>query len=266
MKIKQLIKRLFGTKVYAKINYVDINKTLAGRTILITGGGTGIGKAIALSCIKSGAEVIVVGRREEVLKKVCEEFGDKCKYIVFDVQSFSRHNLFDCCSTIVNKPIDGFVNNAGIYKDKKPLDWSVDDFDDVINVNLKAPVFLTIQYLNYCKNNGIVGNVVITSSNRALFGDCGPYGISKTGLNCYLEGIARENILTGIRINAVCPGMTASDINKIKEDSDLFTSSSKNKRVILPGEIAQVVRFLLSNESACITGAVIPCDFGDRLR
>ncbi len=97
-------------------------------------------------------------------------------------------------------------------------------------------------------------------------GDDGPYGMAKAAINNFIEGLARENVKYGIRVNGVAPGMTASKINHIDLEGNLYNDSVRGKRVILPNEIAEVVCFLLSDLSKCVTGTVIPCDEGDRLR
>lgn len=254
--------------IYCTIQKSVSNKSMQGKTIVITGGGTGIGKSIAQKMIETGAEVIIVGRREERLKKTANELGEKkCKYYVYDVvQADGSPRIFEEMETLVPGKITGLVNNAGIYIDKGATGFSVNDFDAVINTNLRAPMFLTMGFLKYCEMKQVCGNIIMTASNRGLFGDYGPYGVSKKGLIHYTQGLAREYIGTGIRINAVAPGMTASEINGIDISGDLYTSSAKGNRVLLPEEIAEVVWFLLSDYSKCIHGAVIPCDEGDYLR
>ena len=100
----------------------------------------------------------------------------------------------------------------------------------------------------------------------SLMGDDGPYGMSKAAIDNFIEGIARESIKYGIRVNGVAPGMTASNINHIDLKGNLYNANVLGKRVIHPDEIAEVVCFLLSDLSKCVTGAIIPCDDGDRLR
>ncbi len=254
--------------IYCTIEKSVPNKSMRGKTVVITGGGTGIGKAVAQKMIETGATVIIVGRREERLKETAIELGGKkCRYFVYDVtRADGSPRIFEEMEALVSRKITGLVNNAGIYIDKGTAGFSVDDFDAVISTNLRAPIFLTVGFLQYCKANDINGNIIMTASNRGLFGDYGPYGISKKGLIHYTQGLAREYIGTGIRINAVAPGMTASEINGIDVSGDMYTASAKGKRVLLPEEIAEVVWFLLSDYSKCIHGAVIPCDEGDYLR
>ena len=97
-------------------------------------------------------------------------------------------------------------------------------------------------------------------------GDGGPYGMSKAAINIFIEGLAREYVKFGIRINGIAPVMTVSNINFIDINGDLFANGCRGERVLLPDEIAQVSCFLMSDISKCVTGAIIPCDEGDRLR
>ena len=182
------------------------------------------------------------------------------------VQAEGSGQIYEELEELSGHPITALVNNAGIYIHKNPLDFTLEDFDSVINTNLRGPMFLTMGFLKYCRKKEIKGNVVMIASNRGLFGDYGPYGVSKRGLIHYTQGIAREMIGSGIRINAVAPGMTASEINGVDTAGNLYVSSARGERVLLPEEIAETVWFLLSNYSKCIHGAVIPCDEGDYLR
>lgn len=254
--------------VYCKIEVSASNVSLAGKTVMITGGGSGIGKAIAKRVIEAGALAVIVGRREEKLKTVADELGSKnCIYYPYDVtRADGSSKLYNQLEALTKHKITGLVNNAGIYIHKSSMDFSIEDFDSIINTNLRAPMFLTIGFLKYCEENQIRGNIVMMASNRGLFGDYGPYGVSKKGLIHYTQGIAREMIGTGIRVNAIAPGMTASEINGIDVSGNLYVSSAKGKRVLLPEEIAETAWFLLSDYSKCINGAVIPCDEGDFLR
>lgn len=241
---------------------------LKDEIILVTGGATGIGKATAQAAIAQGAKVIIMGRREELLQDTCRELGnDYCKYLVCDVKCIADYTLlWKNLEAIYNKCVTAIVCNAGVYVHKAPFDFSEDDFEQCVSTNLKAPFFMIQQFVKYCVSSGIHGNIVVTASNRGLMGDFGPYGVSKAGIINYVEGMAREYVLKGIRVNAVAPGMTASEINHVDIKGDMYSSSARGKRVLAPQEIAEVICFLLSKNSKCITGAVIPCDEGDSLR
>lgn len=265
MRIKQKIKNLIKPKtvVYSPITTIKESEVLKGRHILITGGNSGIGKAIAIACVKRGAQVTIVGRNKEKLTKVSEEIGALCNYAVLDLSKDISEDFFN---SISNMPITDLVNNAGIYVDYKSLNYSYKDFDDIFYTNSRSPFMLSQYFIKYLKTNDIRGSIIFTTSNRSLMGDDGPYGMSKAAINNLIEGLAREYVKDGIRVNGVAPGMTASNINGIDTKGDLSNSWVKGGRTILPEEIAEVVSFLLSPNSKCVTGAIIPCDDGDRLR
>lgn len=265
MRFKQIIKRLLKPSVitYSPVNILTESKSLEGKNIVITGGSSGIGKSIAIACAARGADVIIIGRNEISLKEVKRIIGDKCRYKVVDLRSQLSENFFEELS---EKPVTDLVNNAGVYVDYKSLNYSYDDFDRIFDTNCRSPFMLSQYFIKYLLNNHKRGSIVFTSSNRSLMGDDGPYGMSKAAINNFIEGLARENIKYGIRVNGVAPGMTASNINHISTTGNLYNEGVRGKRTILPEEIAEVVCFLISDLSKCITGSIIPCDDGDRLR
>lgn len=255
------------SQIFCTCTTSESSNKLAGKVVVVTGASSGIGKSIAEKIVAEGGKVIAIARRKDKLEELSVALGDNCKSFVFDVTRYKgEEKLFDDMERIFDMPISALVNNAGVYVDRKLGEYTLEDFERIINTNLKAPFFLTQAFIVYCRKKSLAGNVVMTASNRALFGDVGPYGISKAGLLNAVCGFARETVLDGIRINAVAPGMTASEINHININGNLYTDSARGKRVLLPSEIAEIVCFLLSDLSKCITGAVIPCDEGDYLR
>lgn len=263
-KLKRILKP--APIIYSPVYTVSESKSLEGKNIVITGGSSGIGKAIAVTAARRGANVLIIGRRENELRKVAEQIGEKGRYLLFDLNYPIGNDFFDRTEKILGGRLTSLVNNAGIYLDNNYLNYKEKDFDRIFSINVKAPFFITQSFIKYCTKNGIEGNIVFITSNRALMGDFGPYGMSKSAINNLIEGMARENILGHIRMNGVAPGMTASNINGINPEGNLYTEGSKGRRVLLTDEIAEVVCFLLSDISKCVTGAIIPCDEGDRLR
>lgn len=265
--IGTMIRKIIGHTVYAPLTLTDEFGDLKGKAIVVTGGGSGIGKEIAKTIARSGGRPIIVGRNKTKLESAAQDIGGDCFCYQYDMEQTDENtSFFEDVESQIAHSIDGLVNNAGIYIQKDVTLYTVEDFDKTININLRAPMFMSIAYIKYCRKKGYQGNIVMTSSNRSLFGDYGPYGISKRGLNHFVKGLAREMIGSGIRVNAVAPGMTASDINGIDAEGDLYTRSAKGERVIRPEEIAEIVCFLLSERSRCINGVIIPCDEGDSLR
>ena len=269
MGIKSKIKRLLGRQnvIYCTVTTSAPHRQLEGENVVVTGGASGIGRAVAARAVAEGAKVMILGRREDRLKQVSEELGEGCRYLVCDVTNLrDAEGLYEEIAKHLGGAVSVLVNNAGVYVERPEGEYTVEDYDRMMDTNLKAPFFLTQSYIRYCRQKGIQGNVVMVASNRGLFGDCGPYGMSKAGLINAVQGFARQSIQEHIRVNAVAPGMTASEINHKDVNGDLYTSSAKGGRVLLPEEIAEVVVFLASDRSGCITGAVIPCDEGDSLR
>lgn len=265
---KKIMFKVFPKKnIRAMISISAPNNELKDEVILVTGGGSGIGKAIAKYIIGQGGYAIIVGRREKNLKETCEELGSKCNYFVTDLTKIENYEMFwKDIEGKFNKKITSIVCNAGIYIDMLPLDFETYDFEKCYMINTIAPAKMIQTYINYSINNKIESRIVVTASNRALFGDYGPYGMSKSAIINYVQGMAKKFCMSGIRINAVAPGMTASEINNLSRDSNLYTKSAIGERVLIPEEIAEVVGFLLNPKSRCINGVVIPCDEGDFLR
>lgn len=122
------IKRIFNrrNRIYVKISTVEKSDDLAEKTIVVTGGGSGIGRAVAESVVRAGGKVILVGRTEQKLQAVCESTGNcNIKYIIQDVNEIGDyHTFFHRCEDCFNTQVTSVVNNAGIYIDKSPLEFT----------------------------------------------------------------------------------------------------------------------------------------------
>jgi NAD(P)-dependent dehydrogenase (short-subunit alcohol dehydrogenase family) len=106
------------------------------------------------------------------------------------------------------------------------------------------------------------GNIVVITSERSKRSDDIPYGLTKTASNSFIEGFASKVIGEGIRINGVAPGVTASDMTGVSRDGNMYSEWQPANRFFLPEEVAEVVNFLLSDVSNCISGEIIACDQG----
>lgn len=265
--IKKVL-RLFirPIEIYSPVYTLGESDLLKNKNVVITGGGSGIGRATAILASKKGANVVIIGRTEQSLKETISQCSGKCKYYVCDLTTEDYSQMFSKLENILGSPINVLVNNAGIYVNKDMLSYTKEDFEITFSLNTSTVLFLTKAFIQYCKQNNNKGNIVVTSSNRSLMGDVGPYGMSKSAVNNFIQGYARELVPFGIRCNGVAPGMTASNINQISVSGNLYNGGSRGKRVLLPDEIAEVICFLASDISKCITGAIIPCDEGDFLR
>lgn len=251
-------------QVKVEVSQIVGGKTLNNKRVAITGGGRGIGYSIAENCIAEGAKVCIIGRNEEVLAKSAGEL--KCDYFVYDISN--AVNVDNLIKNICEKigGIDCLVSNAGIsLHEGVMLNVRIEDFDQQIDTNLRGAYFLAQAFVRYCIINEQQGNIVFISSERGHQCDDIPYGLTKAALNSLTRGISRRYYRNGIRVNAVAPGITVSDMTNLKHDDNLYSNSQVAERFFLPEEVATVVGFLLSDASKCISGEVIACDAGQYL-
>ena len=271
-KIKRVIKYiLYGipTEHILKCNVVvsQSTKKLLGKNILITGGGRGLGFYIAQKCILEGANVVIVGRNEDVLKTASKEL--KCRYIAFDLSNISNiSKMLNEAINMLDGRIDCLVNNAGIsLHEKSMMEVTLETFDKQLDINLKAPYFLTQNFIKHCIDvHNKKASVVFVSSERGLYCDEIPYGLIKAAINSLTRGIARRLVRNGIRVNAIAPGITESDMTIADRTKNMACEYNCGGRFFLPEEVAETAAFILSDEANCINGEIIACDQGNYLR
>lgn len=265
--LKWLLYGVPNNNVKAVITVSQPSSRLVGKKILITGGGRGLGFSIAEKCVNEGAEVLIIGRNEETLKKASLKLNN-CKYLAYDMTCTSGFK------DLINKAVsmlgglNCLVNNAGISLHEPTYrDVTEEGFDAQFNTNLKGPYFLTQAFFNYLEENKMdKANVLFITSERGLYCDMIPYGLTKVAINSLTQGLGRRYASTGIRVNAIAPGVTASDMVKVDKDGNLYRGVCASKRVFIPEEVAEVAAFLLSDNSGCISGEIVPCNKGNHLR
>jgi NAD(P)-dependent dehydrogenase (short-subunit alcohol dehydrogenase family) len=265
--IRYIFKGVPVNNITASVYTLTPDNRLKGRRIIITGGGRGLGFYIAKKCQEEGASILIVGRNEETLKQASHELG-QCPYIAADLQDVKRIKGIILEASEKLNGVDSLVNNAGIsLHEKSFFDVTEDTFDKQFNTNIKAPYFLSQEFIKYAKNNGQNSlNILFITSERGLYGDVIPYGLTKAAINSLTHGLARAFVTKGVRVNAIAPGVTASDMTGFNKDGNLYRPQSCGKRVLLPEEIAETAVFLLSQNSGCISGEIIPCNEGNHLR
>lgn len=267
--IKFVIKGQPKKEINVTVGKIENGKRLENKKIFITGGTKGIGYAIAKKCIDEGATVTITGRKKEDLIKVQKELGDKCKILEYDVTDFSDvYGKIVEAAKLMGGNIDGIVNNAGISLHEGDYSKVTEEnWDKQFATNLKAPYFITQSYMKfYHENKNKSGKVVMMVSERGLYGDDIPYGLTKTALISYTKGLAKKVIEEGVRVNAIAPGVVATEMTNYDPNGDLYRESAIGKRVLLPEEIAEITIFILSDAANCISGEVITCNEGNHLR
>lgn len=239
------------------------------KTAVVTGASRGIGKAIALALAKDGFNVVINynGNKEkaEQVKKECEDFGVNAITVKANVADFteSENLIKEAVSTFGS--IDVLVNNSGITKDTLLLRMKEEDFDSVIDVNLKG-TFNTIKHAARQMMKQRNGSIINMSSVVGISGNAGQinYAASKAGVIGLTKSVARELASRGIRANAVAPGFIETDMtdelnDKAKEEilkTIPLNDTGKSE------DVANLVAFLASEKSRYITGQVIHVDGG----
>jgi len=241
--------------------------SFAGRVAAVTGASRGIGEAIAFKLAREGVRLSLCARSEADLNAVAEEiatFAERPLAQVVDVQDLAQLRAFIMTTHETLGRLDLLVNNAGALRGKPLLEVSEEDWDVVLDTNLKAMFFGT-QFalpLMIAQGGGCIINI---SSVIGLEAAASPYAISKWGTIGLTKGFAKAFGAQGIRVNAVAPGITATAMMNYGPGDDLTRAATPLGRVCTPEEIADAVRFLASDEARMITGVVLVVDGGQRL-
>jgi 3-oxoacyl-[acyl-carrier protein] reductase len=240
---------------------------LSGKTAVITGSSRGLGKAIAIKLGKSGANIVLNGTSETVLK-TAEELKEMGLNVTVHIGNITdAESVKNLISTAINAfgRIDIFVNNAGITKDKPMALMSEDDWDTVLDVNLKG-AFLCTKAAAKIMIKQRYGRIINVSSVAGAYGNPGQanYSASKAGLIGLTKTTAKEFAPRGITCNAVTPGLIQSDMTEILPDDlkQKYLEKIALGRFGTPEDVANVVAFLASDEAGYVTGQVIDIDGG----
>ncbi len=245
----------------------ETDKPLAGQAALVTGAGRGIGKAVACGLAELGAEVLLVARSEDQLKDVLAEIeksGGKAKIQAADLMSEEQvEAVSKTFSSMENPSI--LVNNAGITKDTLIMRMKTEQWDDVLNLNLRS-AFLLAKGVIKPMMKARYGRIINMTSVIGIRGNAGQsnYAASKAGLIGFTKSLARELGPRNITVNAVAPGyieteMTDSLPEKVKEG---ILQQVPLGRMGQPKDIARAVCFLAHPQSDYITGQVLNVDGG----
>ena len=247
-------------------------KLLEGKIAIITGAARGIGEGIALKFAEHGAHVVFTyvsdssAEKAKALEEKIKTQGVKCKGYKNNAADFAQ------CETLVNevmnefKAIDICVNNAGISKDNLLLRMSAEQWDEVMQVNLKSVFNMTKQVIRPMMK-AKSGSIINMSSVVGLMGNAGQgsYAASKAGMIGFTKSVAKELGSRNIRCNAIAPGFIETDMTgylKEGEQADKYKASIPLGKFGTAEDIANVALFLASGLSSYVTGQVINADGG----
>jgi len=245
--------------------------SLKGRSGIVTGGGTGLGKGMTTALVQAGAEVAIVGRRLEVLEKTAEELGQPNGKIVPIKADVS--NLSDI-EKIVGRTLESFgkidflFNNAGTIRRAPCEEHPEEDWDIVLQTNLKAPFFLAQAVARTMIDRKVKGKIINTSSLLSVIGGktIPGYAASKGGISQVTKSMANDWAKYGIRVNAIGPGYFITDVTQPllqnKERYREITARIPLGRWGKPEDLGGIAVFLASDASDYLTGQTIYVDGG----
>jgi NAD(P)-dependent dehydrogenase (short-subunit alcohol dehydrogenase family) len=238
--------------------------SLEGKTILVTGASSGIGRSTAIECSKMGARLIVTGRNKERLEETFNQLqGNGHISIVADMTSYD-----DIVRLVDEVPaLDGLSNNAGITKVVMVKHLQAQDLNNILNTNTISPILLT--QLLAKKNRFKKGaSIVFTSSlsgNYCVHYGESMYAASKGAISGFAKGAALDLSRSRIRVNSVCPGIVRTNIfNGVLTEEELEAKQQyfPLKRFGEPSDVAYAIIYFLSDASCWVTGAELKIDGG----
>ena len=251
-----------------------MGERLAGKVVIITGASTGIGKAAAFLFAENGAKVVIADVNRVDGEKVAEAIranGSESMFVSTDVTN--PEHIQEMVERTLEKfgRIDVLYNNAAVNHFGKAVDTTLDDWNRVFSINVTG-VFLCCKGVIPTMQAQGGGAIVNTSSSAGLVGlrNLATYTASKGAVLQFTKNLALDYAADHIRVNALCPGVTATEMTMriIEDDPDPVAARARFDRVIPRGtmaepiEIARVALFLASDESSYMTGAAVPVDGG----
>lgn len=242
---------------------------LDGETALITGGGSGLGLGMAHALAAAGAKVVLVGRREAVLREGVGSIGPAARFLVHDVTDFERAGeLVAAAEQAADAPVGILINNAGNHLKKPAAETTPAEFQSVLDTHVLAAHALTRAVLPGMLTRGH-GNILFTASMSSLLGIplVIAYSAAKSAYLGMVRSLAVEVSGRGVRVNGIAPGWIESDILRRAVMSDPERKAKILGRTPMgcfgqPDDIGQAAVFLCSPAARFITGVVLPVDGG----
>jgi NAD(P)-dependent dehydrogenase (short-subunit alcohol dehydrogenase family) len=246
-------------------------RELQDKVAIVTGGGRGIGRAIAVRVAEAGADVIVADIDSALAKKTSEELSEEYGDSIGIQVDVTQEESVEAMSTVALKEfgrVDILINNAGIMFRTRFQDISLEEWKNTLLVNLTGPFLCTRALLPMMKKNSYGRIVNISSSAGRSVSTLGGahYTASKAGLLGFTRAVAKEVASLGITINAVCPGLIDTQMVRdttTKKELEAFMNSFPIQRLGLPAEVGDLVVFLCTERASYITGATLDINGGD---
>ena len=243
---------------------------LRSNKIIVFGGGSGIGKAIACRLLAAGAHVLITGRSADKLESAKKELNSENLHTkVFDVTDIDNHaKLFVDAKNILGG-LDGFVNSAAIGssyfgRGYEPWDVTPDEWDTLTDVNFKAAFFLMRNEIDYLLSENARGNILNIASNAACMDIIGSYGAAKEAIIKWTRAFGKRYGHNGIIINGIAPGATFTPmISSYAKSIDQKYERHAIERFIRPDEIAELAFYLMSDYGEIVCGHTVIADGGD---
>ena len=243
---------------------------LRNQDIVVFGGGSGIGRAIAKRLLDEGTRVLIVGRDEKKLLLAKEELAsDDLFTLPFDITDcLSHRDFFEKAETVLSS-IGGFVNAAAIGSGSlgrgyEPWDITPEEWDSLTDVNFKAAYFLMRNEIDYFLSKGVRGNILNIASNAACMKIIGSYGAAKESIIKWTRAFGNQFGHKGIIINGIAPGATFTPmISHYAKDIAERYPRHAIERFIRPEEIAELAFYLMSDFGEIICGHTVVADGGD---
>lgn len=262
----------FGGFKLANITYLNHGELLSGKHILITGGASGIGLAMAMKMLDQGAVVLICGRNEKKLSEAKELLNNNNLFtMVWDIAMINRYDEFLLeARKVLHDKIDILINNAGVAPHEFFPKVNSEEWSRIYDTNSKGTFFMCQLFAKYWKSNkdNSVKKILNISSQGAFVGATYPYRMTKWDIAGLTQGLgsllAKDNII----VNGIAPGVvrTAMQETTLSQGDNIYNKSNVLKRCSFPEEIAELAIYLSSDLSNFIVGQTIVIDGGYSLK
>lgn len=268
--MKKVLYALKPNYVRVTVAQVQSGNTLCGKKIVIIGGTRGLGRAMAEKFLAEGATVLITGRSQQTVDSAVAAIGsDRLHTKVFDANDTAAMPEFmDWCFSRLGG-VDAFVSNAGISLHEGTIQRvTPEGFDLTVSTNLKSHYFAAKAFLEWKVALGGDGVLLFVTSKDGFVCNETPYGLTKAAVNSLVGGLSTAYYRRGIRVNAIAPGVTITDMTAMyakKANGNMYAANYAGRNFI-PEEVAEVACFLVGDASKCISGQIIYTDGGDHIK